>query len=585
MQQMYAHREFLILFDSSKKLFQKKRTYISTPWGGQEQDKADIINHAINDAYPKINLTDAKLVTAFANNPNLLNVKNDFSVWGTYKSLSGADIPIHMRYALDTKPTSYTSLDNIEYTIDKWDWREIIYQMAVDYYKNSNWTTDDFCLRVAAANPNLYPSGKTGYEQYYTDIQGFWRILYDPEPEASYEEIGASEVATNGDGYQDVYVQDYYRIAQQAELVKDDENGKREYVYDIDKLYVIQENNIKKQNGENNIKTVFYPFIGSQYCHLDMKDDDSGESQEYYYYDGTEYKPTTSVDLLNLKRIQDLYVDIGNGKKQLLIEVKLNEVLNNNIVLWIKEEEQKKRIIDLEEECRIIYRNGIEDNSEYVQYLTRWALMDNYGNLATPDNTSDNVPQETSDRVTYLRQYPNGDYDPITCWNYLVKEDPGQLIFWFDFLETEGSDLYKYSVKEIGSRTKSINDSNVKSIYYRDVPNVIFVQSLADNEYERKSGYTYIQLPLGYISLFSISGRGKSAKERIDELLQEHSYVTEQTNITTVPLYHLEPNTRISVQDDMSNVDGEYIITKVNIPLAYNGTMNLQTTKVVTNII
>jgi hypothetical protein len=47
------------------------------------------------------------LITSFGNNPNLLNVRNDFAVWGTYKSMSGTDIPIHMRYAIDTKPTDY----------------------------------------------------------------------------------------------------------------------------------------------------------------------------------------------------------------------------------------------------------------------------------------------------------------------------------------------------------------------------------------------------------------------------------------------------------------------------------------------
>jgi hypothetical protein len=84
--------------------------------------------------------------------------------------------------------------------------------------------------------------------------------------------------------------------------------------------------------------------------------------------------------------------------------------------------------------------------------------------------------------------------------------------------------------------------------------------------------------------LFSISGRGKSAKERIDELLQEHSYCIEATTIATVPIYHLEPNTRILVRDDTSNVNGEYIINKVTVPLAYNGTMSLTANKVVSNI-
>jgi hypothetical protein len=56
---------------------------------------------------------NAELVTSFANNPNILNIRNDFSVWGTYKSISGADLPIHMRLALDTKPTSYFPIRSV----------------------------------------------------------------------------------------------------------------------------------------------------------------------------------------------------------------------------------------------------------------------------------------------------------------------------------------------------------------------------------------------------------------------------------------------------------------------------------------
>jgi hypothetical protein len=52
---------------------------------------------------------NAELVTQFANTPNILNIRNDFSVWGTYKSITGTDIPIHMRLALDSKPQKYVS--------------------------------------------------------------------------------------------------------------------------------------------------------------------------------------------------------------------------------------------------------------------------------------------------------------------------------------------------------------------------------------------------------------------------------------------------------------------------------------------
>jgi hypothetical protein len=102
-----------------------------------------------------------------------------------------------MRYAIHSKPTQYRSIEvmeeevnefiklhpefkdmkaqkSTEYTIDiAGDWRELIYLMAKDHNKYGH--LDNFEAKVAAANPILYPSGRTGYEQYYIDMLGFWR--------------------------------------------------------------------------------------------------------------------------------------------------------------------------------------------------------------------------------------------------------------------------------------------------------------------------------------------------------------------------------------------------------------------------
>jgi hypothetical protein len=34
---------------------------------------------------------------------------------------------------------------------------------------------------LSTNNGDLYPSGKTGYEMFYTDLQGYWRELYNPD--------------------------------------------------------------------------------------------------------------------------------------------------------------------------------------------------------------------------------------------------------------------------------------------------------------------------------------------------------------------------------------------------------------------
>jgi hypothetical protein len=53
---------------------------------------------------------DCELISAFNNNPNLLNLKNDYTIWGERTTMSGAQVPVHLRYAIDTKPTKYISI-------------------------------------------------------------------------------------------------------------------------------------------------------------------------------------------------------------------------------------------------------------------------------------------------------------------------------------------------------------------------------------------------------------------------------------------------------------------------------------------
>jgi hypothetical protein len=83
--------------------------------------------------------------------------------------------------------------------------------------------------------------------------------------------------------------------------------------------------------------------------------------------------------------------------------------------------------------------------------------------------------------------------------------------------------------------------------------------------------------------MFSISSQGKGAKDKLDELIYQHGYCIESATITTIPIYHLEPNTRIYLYDDQVGLDGDYIVSKFTVPLTYNGTMQITATKAAEN--
>ena len=338
-------------------IFQRKKTYLSTSWSpilGTEQDRyVENASYAEKSSYY---FNGSNLISSFSNDPDLKNIKNDYSVWGTRTTSSGVDVPVHFRYAIHRKPTYYKSYDGIEYYSDgtnkTHDWRELVYQMANDYYKYGQ--KDNFLSKIGENNPEYYPTGKTGYESFYIDLQGFWRQIYDPS----------------------------------------------------------------KISGEN--------------------------------------------------------------------------------------------------------------------------------------------------------------YD--NCWDETVKTTPDTLNFWIDFTDLDGSELDKYSIQALGNRPKVVNDTAIKSIYYRNVPNLIFVDN---DKYDtsEKTGYTFVRITEDVLDYFNISAQGKSAKDELDELLYNHSYCTESISIQAIPIYYLEPNTCISVYDELSKINGEYIVSKITLPLTYNGQMTVQATK------
>jgi hypothetical protein len=67
-------------------------------------------------------------------------------------------------------------------------------------------------------------------------------------------------------------------------------------------------------------------------------------------------------------------------------------------------------------------------------------------------------------------------------------------------------------------------------------------------------------------------------------MLYNYSYCIESINLTAIPIYYLNPNTRILVKDDSSKINGEYLVNRISIPLTYNGTMTISATKAPTRL-
>lgn len=71
----------------------------------------------------------------------------------------------------------------------------------------------------------------------------------------------------------------------------------------------------------------------------------------------------------------------------------------------------------------------------------------------------------------------NKNWDAYNHWNPDVFNNPSNLNFWLDFIDT-GSEIGQYSVNEIGRRTKVVNSSDITSVYNMEVPDIIFIEGL-----------------------------------------------------------------------------------------------------------
>lgn len=185
----------------------------------------------------------------------------------------------------------------------------------------------------------------------------------------------------------------------------------------------------------------------------------------------------------------------------------------------------------------------------------------------------------------------NSNWDSTNHWNPDVFNDLGSINFWLDFIDTSSA-LGKYSIKNIGRRTKVVNNNDIKTVYNSEVPDVVFYQKSQyseSEEQELRNYYNSIGQPffpstdLFYNSI-SISTTGASCFDQIRELMYQNLCYNTTISLTCLPKYYMEPNNIIRVEDRDSNIYGNYQITQYSLPLTYNGTMSITATEVLTRV-
>lgn len=164
-----------------------------------------------------------------------------------------------------------------------------------------------------------------------------------------------------------------------------------------------------------------------------------------------------------------------------------------------------------------------------------------------------------------------------------VLEDPTSINYFLDFIDSTAA-ISELNISNIGRRSKVISNNDINCIFGHEIPNLVLIEKGKDDTAEKcaecqAAGQDYIQIPSNIYSQLSGGGQAYPAYSQVRELLYQYTNYNESISISALPVYYLEPNTRITVRDEASGINGDYVIKTISLPLDISGTMSIQATK------
>lgn len=181
-----------------------------------------------------------------------------------------------------------------------------------------------------------------------------------------------------------------------------------------------------------------------------------------------------------------------------------------------------------------------------------------------------------------LYDIQNGDFYPE------VIKEPSDIDFFLDFIDSD-AEISKFNVSNIGRRTKVVTDNDINCVFEPEIPNFVLIETGQEDTEEKRrecenQGQPYIQISSALYNLITGGGSHNSAYNTIKDLLYEYTSYNESISIQAIPIFYLEPNTRITVEDKISGIQGDYIINSISIPLDVTGTMSISAKKALQKI-
>lgn len=195
---------------------------------------------------------------------------------------------------------------------------------------------------------------------------------------------------------------------------------------------------------------------------------------------------------------------------------------------------------------------------------------------------------------------PSGQIQENSSYNFTITKvnnsgfkqeiftDPMSMDYFLDFIDTNSRMQY-ISKNEIGNRSYAVQLEELNCVFEPVMPDVILINiddpnaSTIRNECIRKNQVFY-QVSSNIYDMLNTGGTFNSCYEYIRQLIHQYTNYNENISITCIPLYFLQPNTRIYLRDDESGIEGDFVINTISFGLNAGNNMTITATKALSKI-
>ena len=200
--------------------------------------------------------------------------------------------------------------------------------------------------------------------------------------------------------------------------------------------------------------------------------------------------------------------------------------------------------------------------------------------------TTITIAQEAQGESLILKLDAIWEFITLSVVDVLIEDDLSKLDldYYLDLIDVQ-SKISEFNIPSISVRSKVWSDDAVNCIFEKTIPDVVLIEAgrgqitQEERDYCEKQGDSYYQVPSSIYNALAGGGYQNSAFNAIRDILYQYTNYNESITLTTLPIYYLEPNTRITVEDEKSSIHGDYIIKTISRPFDCNGTMQITATK------